>query len=162
MTRTPNQGAVRTPVLRRPLLQPFLSRLTEHRAVLGESRIACCGAGCDPGVRREHVAVGVASFAFDHLADALSTLPALVRDGEDASLHFYFANLASMRKHLFPSLSRAYQSWVASGDRSPIPTLIPVSRAHWDALALQMLDLYRSQPDDLPASLQNLIENRRL
>jgi hypothetical protein len=98
----------------------------------------------------------------DHLADALSTLPALVRDGEDASLHFYFANLASMRRHLFPSLSRAYETWVASGDRSPIATLIPVSRAHWDALALQMLDLYRSQPDDLPASLRNLIGNSRL
>ena len=98
----------------------------------------------------------------DHLADALSALPALVRDGEDASLHFYFANLTSMRKHLFPSLSRAYENWLASGDRSPITKLIPVSAAHWEALATQMLDIFRSQPEDLSASLQALIGNSRL
>ena len=98
----------------------------------------------------------------DHLADALSTLPALLRDGEDASLHFYFANLTSMRKHLFPSLSRAYGNWLASGDRTPITTLIPVSAAHWEALATQMLGIHRSQPGDLSASLQELIGNSRL
>jgi hypothetical protein len=98
----------------------------------------------------------------DHLADALSTLPALVRDGEDASLHFYFANLASMRKHLFPSLSRAYEGWVASGDRDPIANLIPLSTTHWDALATQILDIFRSQPEDLAAALQDLIGNERL
>ena len=48
----------------------------------------------------------------DHLADSLTTLPDLVSKGKDAALHFYFANLNSVRKDLFPALYQGYQSWL--------------------------------------------------
>lgn len=98
----------------------------------------------------------------DHLADSLTTLPNLVQDGKDASLHFYFANLTNMRKHLFPALTRAYEVWVAIGKREAIADLVPVSETHWDALASQMLDIYRANPDDFGGNLQTLIENNTL
>ncbi|MCW8922416.1 MAG: hypothetical protein OQK69_02130, partial [Gammaproteobacteria bacterium] len=36
----------------------------------------------------------------DHLADALSTLPTLIEQNNQASIHFYFANLTNIRKHI--------------------------------------------------------------
>lgn len=98
----------------------------------------------------------------DHLADSLTTLPSLVRDGKDASLHFYFANLTNMRKHLFPALVRAYETWVSIGRREAIDELVPVSKLHWDILATRMLDVYRTDPDDFGERLQTLVENNPL
>jgi hypothetical protein len=98
----------------------------------------------------------------DHLADALSTLPGLVANAEDAALHFYFANQANMQKHLFPSLTRAYESWVSQGRRSAIEALIPSSENHWSTLAGQVLEVYRAHPDDFAGRLQSLIEENKL
>lgn len=98
----------------------------------------------------------------DHLADALTTLPGLVDHGTDASLHFFFANLTNMRKHIFPTLRQAYETWVAGGQREAIAGLGPTSESHWNALADRMLDLYRSHPDDFARRLQTLVEDNRL
>jgi len=95
----------------------------------------------------------------DHLADSLTTLPGLVGKGKDASLHFYFANLPNMHKNLFPALIQAYESWVIGGKRELIEELVPASKAHWDALSRQMLDIYRKDPDDYAKQLQTLVEN---
>lgn len=97
----------------------------------------------------------------DHLADALSTLPGLVADGEDAALHFYFASLTNMHKHLFPALTEAYTSWVSDGSRAAIENLIAESRSHWSALSARMLDIYRAGSDDFAGQLQTLIENNK-
>ena len=97
----------------------------------------------------------------DHLADSLTTLPGLVEKGKDASLHFYFANLTSMRKHLFPALIQAYESWVMQGRREAIEELLPTSNTHWDSLANQMLDIYRKDPNDFANRLQTLVENNK-
>ena len=97
----------------------------------------------------------------DHLADALSTLPGLVAEGTDAALHFYFANLPNMHKHLFPALMQAYKDWLTEGQRGSIEALIPASERHWSALAERMLELYRAGPDDFVEQLQTLIENNR-
>jgi len=97
----------------------------------------------------------------DHLADSLTTLPALVAKGNDVSLHFYFANLTNMHKHLFPALKQAYDAWVTGGEREAMGELVPASKAHWEALANQALDIYRKNPDDLADRLQSLIENNR-
>ncbi len=98
----------------------------------------------------------------DHLADSLSTLPALVEDGADAPLHFYFANLTSMRKHLFPRLVDAYRHWLESGRREALADLVPESAAHWESLAKRMLHIHRAEAADLAPSLQDLIEKNRL
>jgi hypothetical protein len=97
----------------------------------------------------------------DHLADSLTTLPDLVTKGKDASLHFYFANLTNMQKHLFPALIQAYESWVIRGRREAIEELVPASKIHWNALAKQMLDVYRKDPDDCANQLQILVENNK-
>jgi hypothetical protein len=97
----------------------------------------------------------------DHLADSLTTLPGLISKGKDASLHFYFANLASMRKHIFPALTQAYETWVTRGERDAIKELVPVSETHWNTLANQMLDIYRNSPDDFANQIQTLVEDNK-
>ncbi len=98
----------------------------------------------------------------DHLADSLTTLPHLVSDANDAAIHFYFANLANMHKHLFPALMQAYETWLIRGRREAIEELVPASEAHWDAMANRALELYRKDPDDFAAPLQALFEINRL
>ena len=78
------------------------------------------------------------------------------------ALHFYFANLANMHKHLFPALAQAYEDWLKQGRRTAIEALIPTSVSHWSALAERMLDIYRSRPGDLAPRLQALVEDHRL
>jgi hypothetical protein len=97
----------------------------------------------------------------DHLADSLTTLPGLLAADKDASMHFYFANLGNMQKHLFPALMQAYDSWVAGGELAAIGRLASAAEAHWQALAERMLDLYRDDPDDLAERLVVLVENSR-
>lgn len=79
----------------------------------------------------------------DHLADCIHTLPMLIDDGRDASLHLFMANLGAMRKQLFPALERAYRHWLDSGELHVLGTLAQQGRGHWHALALQMLALHR-------------------
>ena len=97
----------------------------------------------------------------DLLADSLTTLPGLVGKGKDASLHFYFANLTSMQKYLFPALTQGYETWVMRGKRGAIEELVPASKTHWNALANQILDIYRTDPDDFANRLQTLVENNK-
>ena len=98
----------------------------------------------------------------DHLADALSTLPGLIANGEDAALHFYFASLTNMQKVLFPALMQAYSGWMERGRRSAIEELVPKSESHWSMLAGRMLEIHRARPADLAARLQALIEDNKL
>ena len=96
----------------------------------------------------------------DHLADSLTTLPRLL-DDEPAPLHFYFASLGPLARDLAPALCRAYEQWVAHGDRGELAALVPTGAAHWSALAGEMLDLYRQRPADLAAGLERLIAGSR-
>ena len=64
----------------------------------------------------------------DHLADAISTLPVLLDKQHQASIHFYMANLTSMRKHIFPSLIAAYSAWLENNDISQLQKLVDISR----------------------------------
>jgi hypothetical protein len=98
----------------------------------------------------------------DHLADALSTLPALLEQENEATLHFYFANLSSMRKHLFPSLLDAYQQWCETGERSALQDRVSTGRRHWPALAKEAVELFRHQGSEAQAAIQDLLEQQRL
>ena len=97
----------------------------------------------------------------DHLADSLTTLSHLVAQGDDASMHFYFANLTNMHKHLAPTLMQAYETWVAEGRREVIEELVPASESHWGDLARQMLRVYRHNPDNFARPLQTLVESSK-
>lgn len=78
----------------------------------------------------------------DHLADCTNTLPMLVEQRREASLHLFVANLGAMRKQLFPALVTAYDRWRDDGDIDAIHTAAKRGAAHWRDLAGQMLALH--------------------
>jgi len=96
----------------------------------------------------------------DHLADTLSTLPGLLDESEPASLHFYFANLTSLRRLLFPTLVAAYEQWTQTGELEPLRQLIAAGRSHWLSLAREVLALHESCADNLAQEITALVENR--
>jgi hypothetical protein len=98
----------------------------------------------------------------DHLADALSTLPGLLTDANPASLHFYMANLANMRKQLFPELVAAYEGWAVSGNTRQLERLTGEAVNHWQMLAEKMLGVYRKQGRECQPALISLIEANTL
>jgi Family of unknown function (DUF6866) C-terminal domain/Family of unknown function (DUF6866) N-terminal domain len=98
----------------------------------------------------------------DHLSDALSTLPGLLDEAEPASLHFYFANLTSLRRMLFPGLFAAYEQWTRTGELGPLRHLIEAGREHWSSLARDIIALHDSRVDDLQQEITALVETRTL
>ena len=80
----------------------------------------------------------------DHLVDCRYTLPMLLNEQRDASLHVYFANLAGMRRALFPSLSNAYRAWLDGDGGKHLHEAIAHGAAHWQKQAEQALDIYRT------------------
>lgn len=98
----------------------------------------------------------------DHLADALSTLPALLNTDDDASLHFYIANLTHMRKDLFPGLLMAYEAWTATGKRDALHTITHQAATHWQTLCLTVLSLWQQDHEIDNQRLIDIIEQNRL
>jgi hypothetical protein len=94
----------------------------------------------------------------DHLADCVTTLPALLEADEPGALHLYFANLTNMRKALFPALGKAYARWVEGGDREPLTAAVAAGREHWLALAQGILALYATHGEGAVAHIEALIE----
>jgi hypothetical protein len=93
----------------------------------------------------------VARAVRDHLADCVSTLPALLEREAESSLHFYFANFEGMRRELFPAAMRGYQAWVKTGATAQLLDAVERGRAHWEKTAERLLDIYstnRARCDD--------------
>lgn len=88
----------------------------------------------------------------DHLVDCRYTLPWLLDEGRDASIHFYFANFTTMRKALFPSLYDAYRQWLEHGSTVPLRELCKHAEEHWARLAEQALEAFAES--DNPALFQ--------
>lgn len=78
----------------------------------------------------------------DHLADCSTTLPQLLEMKNEASLHFYFANLTGMRRAIFPALISAYQRWHESGNRQELGDVVARGRDYWEKTARQLLAGY--------------------
>ena len=98
----------------------------------------------------------------DHIADTISTLPQLLKNDEPAQMHFYFANLGSMRKVIFPSLMDAYREWNEHNDLSPIRNLLQKAEKHWISLAQSMLALYKQYGDASYGRMEALIKSNYL
>ena len=101
----------------------------------------------------------------DHLADSITTLPALLTANEgknkkEASLHFYFGNMTAMRKHLAPSLMEAYQTWYETGDLKALEEVSNRSQAHWQALAEKVAGLYSASANT--EEIETLIKENKL
>lgn len=98
----------------------------------------------------------------DHLADAISTLPALLEQQQDASIHFYMANLTSMRKHIFPALVDAYNEWLQNGNTAKLEKLVDESRDHWQNIAGEMLALFRQYGENSHQHIEQLVNANTL
>ena len=81
----------------------------------------------------------------DHLADCLTTLPVLLAQDRQGSLHFWFANLDGLRRDLFPSLARAYEDWAAGRGSAGLEATLTAGRAHWQAVAERLLASHTRQ-----------------
>ncbi len=98
----------------------------------------------------------------DHIADALSTIPSLIKNNQTASLHFYFANFALMRKELFPSLLKTYQYWVDTDDNSKILEHVMNNKAHWLKVANLAIELYQQHGDNANTAIEEMIQDNTL
>ena len=94
----------------------------------------------------------------DNLADALSTLPNLLREARAASLHFYIANMTNMRRELSPGLVAAYENWTRSGNTDQLEQHAAAAATHWQGLAETLLENYRKQGRNCQQSLVSIIE----
>jgi hypothetical protein len=94
----------------------------------------------------------------DNLADALSTLPSLLREVRTASLHFYMANLTGMRRELSPKLLAAYEDWSRTGNTGPLEKYTAGAVAHWQGLAESLLEQRRKQGSNCQQTLTSSIE----
>jgi len=96
----------------------------------------------------------------DHLADCLSTLPALIEADNASGLHFYFANFTALRKELFPQAMDAYNTWSNGGSLKPLKQLIPGAREHWLTTGQRLMDELSDSAANTCDSCSNLASLR--
>lgn len=96
----------------------------------------------------------------DHLADSLTTLPALVETRNDASLHFYFGTFGGMRKYLFPEALAAYRRWCADGNLDPLRHLAHQGQSRWRDMAEQILALFRRDEQRAVVEIARLFDKK--
>jgi hypothetical protein len=94
----------------------------------------------------------------DHWADCQVTLPQLLKDEDEASLHFYIGGLTGMRKSLFPQLIKVYEKWYQDKDWQRFHQLVSDGKAHWSGLATRLLDCYLSRPSDSKTAIKSMVE----
>jgi hypothetical protein len=93
----------------------------------------------------------------DHLADSISTLPALVENGHPAALHFFFANLRGMRRALFPEAWVAYEHWSTTGDLRSLDAVVTSARERWTQSATHLLQAYGQGEGPLQQAIEALL-----
>ncbi len=98
----------------------------------------------------------------DHYADTLHTLPTLIKNNNQASIHFYFANLTNMRKHIFPSLMNAYNKWCEDAKINSIDKTVATSVNHWKNIAEQMLALHQQDARQCSVRIESLVNNKNI
>lgn len=106
------------------------------------------------GSKAELLARGVR----DHLADCLNTLPYLIQQNNQASLHFYFANLTYIRKDLFPTALQAYENWSKTNDLGELTSVVQKAADHWQKTIAAILSLNAINPQNPADEIANLIE----
>jgi hypothetical protein len=93
----------------------------------------------------------------DHLADCLTSLPAMLEENNPASIHFYFANLTPLRRELFPTLDSAYQDFVKARELAPLKRAVRNGRGHWLWLSNRILGLWHDQGAHSAKPIERLV-----
>jgi len=95
----------------------------------------------------------------DHLADCLSSLPAMLDAENTASLHFYFANMSPLRREIFPTLNQAYAKWLNNGDARPLKRAVREGKQHWLSVTDQIMETYRQYQDQSVQRIESLVSH---
>ncbi len=98
----------------------------------------------------------------DHYADTLHTLPTIIKNNNQASIHFYFANLTNMRKHIFPSLIDAYNQWCENKNIDTIEKTSKNAVNHWQNMAMQMLTLHQKNAKQCSHEIELLVNQNHI
>lgn len=98
----------------------------------------------------------------DHLADCLETLPNLLQQNRNSSIHFYIGSLSHMRKEVFPSLKQAYETWREGGDLICFGECIEQGRDHWLELGREMLEIHQNEGEESATSIAEHVKSRYL
>lgn len=93
----------------------------------------------------------------DLLADLQRTLPDLLARAEAAPLHAWFASFVGVRAALFPRLVAAHAAWRAGAGLAPLREAVAAGRAHFEALATQVLALHDDQDPGSAAAAASLL-----
>lgn len=94
----------------------------------------------------------------DHLVDCRRTLPWILDEQRDASLHFYMANFTTLRKEIFPALADAYAKWLDGDKGKHLRETLKRAADHWCSTAEKALEIYRRYGDDDKQLMQALDE----
>jgi len=98
--------------------------------------------------------------AKDFYADTITTLPILISDNNQASMHFYAANMSPLRKKMSPTFMTAYQGWCETNDLSLLGDWVNSSRSHWQNVCNNALMMYLDNESEIV--IEQFIENNPL
>lgn len=97
----------------------------------------------------------------DHLADCLSTLPALLERENLPALHFYFATFDALRRQLFPQAMQAYEHFLKHADLDRLRQVTRAGQDYWLATARALLAGYDQYPAGCAAAIEALLGDER-
>jgi hypothetical protein len=98
----------------------------------------------------------------DNWVDCRVTIPALLEEHREASLHFLIGNMSAMSREIFPSLEQAYRKWLQNGTALVLMELAAKGTEHWARLAQEALQQHLRKPDGVAPALKRLVEENRL
>ncbi|MDW3096264.1 MAG: hypothetical protein R8G33_11370 [Gammaproteobacteria bacterium] len=96
----------------------------------------------------------------DFYADSISTLPTLISENNEASIHFYAANMNPIRKQLCPSFLSAYQQWCEDSNLIRLQNWLSTSATHWAKICQQLLAMHDNNA--LEVEIENYITTNQL
>jgi hypothetical protein len=95
----------------------------------------------------------------DLLADCRVTLPRLLQRGDQAALHFWFANFEGLRAELAPGLARAYEAHDSGDGGQALALALNDGATHWQAVCEQVLALHRRHGASAQPHIRTLLES---
>jgi hypothetical protein len=98
----------------------------------------------------------------DNWVDCRETIPALLEERREASLHFLIGNMSAMSREIFPSLEQTYQKWLERGAATVLMELAGRGEEHWARLASEALQIHKRNPEITASTVKKLIEGNRL
>lgn len=94
----------------------------------------------------------------DNLADCIRTVPYLLSLSSPASLHLYFSNFSGLRRHLFPGLREAYESWCQDGSMVKLDRAVRLGESQFCRQTEQLLELDFDNKSKLSGKIDTLAQ----